>query len=189
MYSVHEAGSYTWGGILRCCQRGGSRALVIWREPEAVSRGGVSPWAQYCCALNALRPREDLVRLPATLIKPPDHPFPFRQDSTHDNGTSQSCNQRIGQDRCGVKVVERHPFSCMEAPALGQAGMQVSTEEAKVFPAGLDDTGRLAFRIIFDTCPELEIVHVNEPSALESSAYLIKFDSVHGMCVSRQPDG
>jgi hypothetical protein len=30
-------------------------------------------------------------------------------------------------------------------------------------------------------CPELEIVHVNEaPGVLESSAYLLEFDSVHG---------
>lgn len=50
----------------------------------------------------------------------------------------------------------------------------------KVAINGLGRIGRLAFRIIFDSCPDLELVHVNEPSALESSAYLIKFDSVHG---------
>lgn len=39
--------------------------------------------------------------------------------------------------------------------------------------------GRLAMRIAFD-CPDLEVVHINEPSPIESSAYLLKFDSVHG---------
>ena len=30
-------------------------------------------------------------------------------------------------------------------------------------------------------CPEIELVHINEtPGALESSAYLLEFDSVHG---------
>lgn len=28
-------------------------------------------------------------------------------------------------------------------------------------------------------CP-LEVVHINEPSPIESSAYLLKYDSVHG---------
>ena len=36
-------------------------------------------------------------------------------------------------------------------------------------------------------CPELEIVHVNEaPGVLESSAYLLEFDSVHGRWHSDQ---
>lgn len=41
-------------------------------------------------------------------------------------------------------------------------------------------SGRLAFRIAFDTCPELELVHINEPTVIESSAYLLKYDSIHG---------
>lgn len=40
--------------------------------------------------------------------------------------------------------------------------------------------GRLAFRIAFDTCPDLELVHINEPTVIESSAYLLKYDSIHG---------
>ncbi|PRW57280.1 type I glyceraldehyde-3-phosphate dehydrogenase [Chlorella sorokiniana] len=45
---------------------------------------------------------------------------------------------------------------------------------------GFGRIGRLAFRIAFDSCPELELVHINEPSPIESSAYLLKFDSIHG---------
>lgn len=41
--------------------------------------------------------------------------------------------------------------------------------------------GRLAFRIAYDECPELlQLVHINDPAAIESSAYLLKYDSVHG---------
>ena len=39
--------------------------------------------------------------------------------------------------------------------------------------------GRLAFRLAFDSA-EVQIVHVNEPTVIESSAYLLKYDSVHG---------
>lgn len=39
--------------------------------------------------------------------------------------------------------------------------------------------GRLALRIAFD-CPDLQIVHLNDIAAVESTAYLIKYDSVHG---------
>lgn len=35
-------------------------------------------------------------------------------------------------------------------------------------------------RVAFESCPEIEVVHINEPAALESSAYLLKFDSTHG---------
>lgn len=35
-------------------------------------------------------------------------------------------------------------------------------------------------RVLFESCPEIEVVHINEPSAIESSAYLLKFDSTHG---------
>lgn len=34
-------------------------------------------------------------------------------------------------------------------------------------------------RVAFESS-DLEIVHINEPSPIESSAYLLKFDSVHG---------
>lgn len=43
------------------------------------------------------------------------------------------------------------------------------------------DVGRLAMRVAFDSCAELlDIVHINDLAAVESSAYLLKFDSVHG---------
>lgn len=35
-------------------------------------------------------------------------------------------------------------------------------------------------RVAFEDCSDVEIVHINEPSPIESSAYLLKFDSVHG---------
>uniref|UniRef100_A0A7S0R109 Glyceraldehyde-3-phosphate dehydrogenase n=1 Tax=Pyramimonas obovata TaxID=1411642 RepID=A0A7S0R109_9CHLO len=51
----------------------------------------------------------------------------------------------------------------------------------KVGVNGFGRIGRLSFRIAWDTCPEIELVHINEtPGALESSAYLLEFDSVHG---------
>ncbi|KAL4451734.1 hypothetical protein ABPG75_007396 [Micractinium tetrahymenae] len=45
---------------------------------------------------------------------------------------------------------------------------------------GFGRIGRLAMRVAFEDCSDLEIVHINEPSPIESSAYLLKFDSVHG---------
>lgn len=44
---------------------------------------------------------------------------------------------------------------------------------------GFGRIGRLAMRVAFESS-DLEIVHINEPSPIESSAYLLKFDSVHG---------
>ncbi|CAG9464202.1 unnamed protein product [Pedinophyceae sp. YPF-701] len=50
----------------------------------------------------------------------------------------------------------------------------------KVGINGFGRIGRLAMRIGWDS-DKFEVVHVNEfPGALESSAYLLKFDSVHG---------
>jgi glyceraldehyde 3-phosphate dehydrogenase len=43
---------------------------------------------------------------------------------------------------------------------------------------GFGRIGRLVFRYAWDD-PTLEIVHVNDVCALESAAYLIKYDSVH----------
>jgi hypothetical protein len=41
--------------------------------------------------------------------------------------------------------------------------------------------GRLAFRVLFDEQQDLiQVVHINEPSPIESTAYLLKYDSVHG---------
>lgn len=40
--------------------------------------------------------------------------------------------------------------------------------------------GRLAFRHAFDACPDIQLCHINEPTAIESTAYLLKYDSVHG---------
>lgn len=44
---------------------------------------------------------------------------------------------------------------------------------------GFGRIGRLTFRYVWDD-PELEIVHVNDLCSIESAAYLIKYDSVHG---------
>merc|ERR1711990_386187 len=50
----------------------------------------------------------------------------------------------------------------------------------KVGINGFGRIGRLAFRLAYDH-PELEFVHINEfPGAGESSAYLAKYDSIHG---------
>ena len=50
----------------------------------------------------------------------------------------------------------------------------------KVGINGFGRIGRLAFRLAFDH-PELEFVHINEfPGSGESSAYLAKYDSIHG---------
>ena len=40
--------------------------------------------------------------------------------------------------------------------------------------------GRLTLRILVDSGADVELVHINEPSAIESTSYLLKFDSVHG---------
>ena len=53
---------------------------------------------------------------------------------------------------------------------------------------GFGRIGRLAFRCAWEHPEEVEVVHVNEhPGALESSAYLLKFDSVHGPWVRHRP--
>ena len=44
---------------------------------------------------------------------------------------------------------------------------------------GFGRIGRLSFRYVWDD-PSLEIVHVNDICSVESAAYLIQFDSVHG---------
>jgi glyceraldehyde 3-phosphate dehydrogenase len=44
---------------------------------------------------------------------------------------------------------------------------------------GFGRIGRLVFRYLWDD-PTMEIVHVNDVCALESAAYLLKYDSVHG---------
>lgn len=37
-------------------------------------------------------------------------------------------------------------------------------------------------RIAFDSCSDqLSVVHINDLASVESAAYLLKFDSVHGM--------
>lgn len=35
-------------------------------------------------------------------------------------------------------------------------------------------------RLAFESADDIEIVHINEPSAIQSAAYLLKYDSVHG---------
>lgn len=49
----------------------------------------------------------------------------------------------------------------------------------KVAVNGFGRIGRLVFRYAWDD-PTLEIVHVNDLCAVESAAYLVKYDSVHG---------
>eukprot|EP00978_Attheya_sp_CCMP212_P020861 scaffold60256_cov55-Attheya_sp.AAC.7 len=49
----------------------------------------------------------------------------------------------------------------------------------KVAVNGFGRIGRLVFRYAWDD-PNLEIVHVNDVCSLQSAAYLIKYDSVHG---------
>ena len=44
---------------------------------------------------------------------------------------------------------------------------------------GFGRIGRLSFRYVWDD-PSLEIVHVNDVCSVESAAYLIQYDSVHG---------
>ncbi|KAK9830553.1 hypothetical protein WJX72_012427 [[Myrmecia] bisecta] len=50
----------------------------------------------------------------------------------------------------------------------------------KVGINGFGRIGRLAFRRAFEQPDAFQIVHVNDISALESAAYLLKYDSVHG---------
>ncbi|KAG7667529.1 hypothetical protein Ndes2526B_g03529 [Nannochloris sp. 'desiccata'] len=46
---------------------------------------------------------------------------------------------------------------------------------------GFGRIGRLVMRIAFDTCQDtIQIVHINDLAVVESAAYLLKFDSVHG---------
>ena len=54
-----------------------------------------------------------------------------------------------------------------------------SKNMVKVAINGFGRIGRLVFRYAWDD-PTLEIVHVNDLCALDSAAYLIKYDSVHG---------
>lgn len=49
----------------------------------------------------------------------------------------------------------------------------------KVAVNGFGRIGRLVFRYAWDD-PTLEIVHVNDLCSVQSAAYLIKYDSVHG---------
>lgn len=54
-----------------------------------------------------------------------------------------------------------------------------SSPMVKVAVNGFGRIGRLVFRYAWDD-PTLEIVHVNDLCAVESAAYLVKYDSVHG---------
>ncbi|KAK9834464.1 hypothetical protein WJX74_002256 [Apatococcus lobatus] len=53
-------------------------------------------------------------------------------------------------------------------------------QPVKVGINGFGRIGRLAARYILAEVPELKLVHVNDLAAIESAAYLLKFDSVHG---------
>lgn len=61
----------------------------------------------------------------------------------------------------------------------------------KVAINGFGRIGRLVFRYAWDD-PTLEIVHVNDLCSVESAAYLVKYDSVHGTWnkdVKQEKDG
>lgn len=97
---------------------------------------------------------------------------------------------RIGE--CGTALARlpaawedaRAPMHTANHAPLHRAVLQPAAAAAAPPPAGRPinppSAGRLAFRIAFDSCPELELVHINEPSPIESTAYLLKYDSVHG---------
>jgi glyceraldehyde 3-phosphate dehydrogenase len=44
---------------------------------------------------------------------------------------------------------------------------------------GFGRIGRLSFKYVWDD-PSLDIVHVNDVCSVESAAYLLQYDSVHG---------
>jgi glyceraldehyde 3-phosphate dehydrogenase len=50
----------------------------------------------------------------------------------------------------------------------------------KVAINGMGRIGRAAFKILLDT-PELELMAVNDIAPIDNIAYLIKYDSVHGV--------
>jgi len=54
-----------------------------------------------------------------------------------------------------------------------------SSNMVKVAVNGFGRIGRLVFKYAWDD-PTLEIVHVNDLCSVESAAYLLKYDSVHG---------
>jgi glyceraldehyde 3-phosphate dehydrogenase len=56
-----------------------------------------------------------------------------------------------------------------------------SSQRTRVGINGFGRIGRLVYRAIRDTAPELEIVHINEAGGdARTAAYLLEFDSVHG---------
>ena len=54
-------------------------------------------------------------------------------------------------------------------------GSQAQTQTYGVFTVG-----RLAARELLESDAEVELVHINDICAVESAAYLLKYDSVHG---------
>jgi glyceraldehyde 3-phosphate dehydrogenase len=57
---------------------------------------------------------------------------------------------------------------------------ELATMPVKCAVNGFGRIGRVTFKYIWDTDPNLEIVHINDICACESAAYLVKYDSVHG---------
>jgi len=45
---------------------------------------------------------------------------------------------------------------------------------------GFGRIGRMAFKNAWED-PDIEVVHINDLCSLESAAYLVKYDSVHGI--------
>ena len=52
----------------------------------------------------------------------------------------------------------------------------------KVAINGAGRIGRLALRLAWAQPDAFELVHINDVAAVESVAYLVKYDSVHGAC-------
>ena len=68
---------------------------------------------------------------------------------------------------------------CSPLSTVGQVISNDKPKMVKVAVNGFGRIGRLVFRYAWDD-PTLEIVHVNDLCSIESAAYLVKYDSVHG---------
>merc|ERR1712130_828734 len=64
--------------------------------------------------------------------------------------------------------------------------MGIEQEQGMVHCIGLNGfgrIGRLAARELLESSADCELVHINDICAIESAAYLLKYDSVHGTWV------
>merc|ERR1712130_182161 len=67
-----------------------------------------------------------------------------------------------------------------------QASYTIEQEQGMVHRIGLNGfgrIGRLAARELLESSADCELVHINDICAIESAAYLLKYDSVHGTWV------